>query len=182
MCVVHRFLNIHQVNTFGLLVALLALVLPSYAQQQTGTKIPPSMLRMSSPLQSPPSEIKFYGVDLNGNAFLVKLGAGLVMRFAGNDAFVDAVSITPPAPPPPAPVCKKLSVKQLQPDVAGNYVIGADATIVRNGMIMLLNFDYIYNGAGALPKEPWTGDTVLAVTVVDCVTPVASVERNRTPC
>jgi hypothetical protein len=124
------------------------------------------MLRRSSPLQSPPSEIKFYGVDMGGNAFFVKLGEGLRIRFTGTEVFLDATPVpAPPPPPAPAPLRQKISVRRLQPDVAGNYVVGADVAIVRNGLVMLLDYDYIHNGEGVLPKESWAGDDVYGISL-----------------
>jgi len=133
-----------------------------YAQ----TTIPPSMLRESSALSSPPSEIRFYAVALNGDAFRVKVGAGLGLRQTPAGWVLDAAPVPPAAP-------QRLTARVLQANAWGHYVVSAEALIMRNGMLMVAGGDYDHNGEGALPKTSWAGDLVVAVEL-QLAGPVAS--------
>jgi len=133
---------------------------------QTQTTIPPSMLRESNILNSPPSEIRFYAVDLKGDAFRVKPGAGLVLRQTPGGWVLDA------SPAPPAPL-QQLVPRVLQSNAWGHYVVAPEAIIFRNGMLMAVGGDYDHNGAGVLPKTSWAGDVIVALEL-QLAGPVAS--------
>jgi hypothetical protein len=65
---------------------LLASLLAFLALCQTSD----SLLRKSSALIAPPSQVKLYGVDLLGNTFPVRLGKSVKVTFVGNEASVEA--------------------------------------------------------------------------------------------
>ena len=131
------------------------------------TTVPPSMLRRANVLDTPVSAVRLYAGDLRGNLIRVRLGPGLVLEAAG-DEFVLSSTPVPPLPP--------LQLRQisrvLTADEAGRYEVPIGALIIRNGLVMLEDWDYKRTGASIVPKSVWgKEDTVLVITVELLQTP-----------
>lgn len=142
----------------------LIFALPLLAQ----TTVPPSMLRETSALEAPPSQIRLYAGDNAGKLFRVKPGAGLSLRSASDGWVIEATAVQ-----------TRLVRRVLQPDANRNYVVSPEAVIYRNGILMTVGVDYQVNASGVLPPSDWTGDLIVALTLEAGGAPVAAVPNDQ---